>query len=209
MPPPVATPHSHWQSHAPLDTPGYMPQAKSAPVGVMSDAVVRAKTGKSWPQWFALLDRAGCKSMTHKEIVARVGAQLEVPGWWQQMVTVAYERARGLREKYQAADGFQASASRTVDVPVDVLFAAWADPKRRRNWLGDVKLVVRKSTPDKSMRITWPNPPSHLDVYFVSKRLAKSQLAISHRKLADAKAVASMKAFWAGALSRMKEIVER
>ena len=185
-----------------------MPQAKAAPTGVMSDAVVRAKTGKTWAQWFALLDRAGCKSMTHGEIVARVGARLEVPGWWQQMVTVAYERARGLREKYQAADGFQASGSKTVNVAVGTLFTAWADPKRRRKWLGGVKLVVRKSTPEKSMRITWPDPPSHLDVYFVPKGDTRSQLAISHRKLADAKAVASLKAFWSCALSRMKETLE-
>ena len=29
----------------------------------MSDEAVKAKTGKSWKEWFALLDKAGAKKM--------------------------------------------------------------------------------------------------------------------------------------------------
>ncbi len=32
----------------------------------MSDAAVKAKTGKDWQQWFAILDRAGAMKMSHK-----------------------------------------------------------------------------------------------------------------------------------------------
>ena len=31
----------------------------------MSDEAVKAKTGKTWKQWFAILDKAGAKQMTH------------------------------------------------------------------------------------------------------------------------------------------------
>ena len=50
-----------------------MPNSKTQPTPArMTDAAVRGKTGKTWDEWFAFLDRAGCKSMTHKEIVERV-----------------------------------------------------------------------------------------------------------------------------------------
>jgi hypothetical protein len=181
-----------------------MPKATPFKPG-MSDAAVEAKTGKNWPQWFALMDADGCASMPHKAIATHLHERHGVPDWWCQMVAVTYERARGLREKHQTPAGFQASASKTVDVPVACLFKAWADPRRRAKWLPGMKLVVRKSTPDKSMRITWPDPPSDVDVYFWVKGEAKSQVSLSHRKLVDVNAVAAMKVFWAGALRRMKE----
>jgi hypothetical protein len=49
-------------------TPGHhMKQTKSGPR--MSDEAVAAKTGKNWKQWFAIIDKAGGKKMTHQEIV--------------------------------------------------------------------------------------------------------------------------------------------
>jgi hypothetical protein len=173
----------------------------------MSDAAVEAKTGRNWAQWFAVMDRAGCAAMPHKAIATHLHERHRVPAWWCQMVTVTYEQARGLREKHQTPAGFQASASKTVDVPVATLFAAWADARRRARWLPGVKPIVRRSTHDKSMRLTWPDPPSDVDVYFWVKGASKSQVSLSHRKLADAKAVAAMKAFWTGALKRMAEVL--
>ena len=61
----------------------------------VSDAAVEAKTGKTWQEWFALLDAAGARQMDHKSIAAHLDKKLGVPGWWAQMVTVAYEQARG------------------------------------------------------------------------------------------------------------------
>jgi hypothetical protein len=174
----------------------------------MSDAAVAAKTGRTWPQWFAVMDEDGCASMPHKEIAAHLRARHGVPGWWCQMVAVTYEQARGLREKYQSGAGYQASASKTVRVPVSTLYRAWSDARRRAKWLPGVKLVVRRATPDKSLRITWPAPPSNLDVNFWARGESKSQVGLSHLKLADARAVAAMKAFWREALERLRRAVE-
>ena len=38
----------------------------------MSDEAVRAKTGKTWDEWLAILDAAGARSMGNKEIGAPV-----------------------------------------------------------------------------------------------------------------------------------------
>src|SRR5262245_24402010 len=106
-------------------------QKKAAGV---SDDAVRAKTGKGWDEWFALLDRAGAAKMDHKQIVACLD-KYPIGGWWQQMVTVAYEQERGLRAKHQQADGFATGVSRTVGVPVDTLYGAWHNARKRRRWL--------------------------------------------------------------------------
>lgn len=72
----------------------------------MSDEAVQAKTGKNWEAWFKILDKAGAQKMNHKEIVAYLNQKHYVGPWWQQMVTVAYEQARGLREKHETATGY-------------------------------------------------------------------------------------------------------
>ena len=74
----------------------------------ISDDAVKAKTGKIWREWFSLLDKAGARTLDHKGIVAILSEQYSVGPWWQQMVTVEYERARGLREKHETAAGFVA-----------------------------------------------------------------------------------------------------
>jgi len=47
-----------------------------------------------------------------------------------------------------------------------------------------------------------------VEVGFYPKGARKSQVAVQHNKLPDAKAAARMKTYWAGALDRLKELVE-
>lgn len=179
-------------------------EQRSAPIG---DEAVRAKTGKAWAEWFAILDRAGCRKMSHPEIVACLDEH-DIGGWWQQMVTVGYEQARGLRQKHQKADGYAASASKTVNVPLADLYQAWHDARRRR-WLPDAAFTVRKATTDKSLRITWGDGATSVEVNFYAKGDAKSQVAVQHNKLASAADVARLKEYWGAALARLKEVLEK
>ena len=169
----------------------------------ISDEAVRKKTGRDWKGWFALLDKAGAKKMAHKEIAQYLGS-IGVPGWWAQMVAVSYEQERGLREKYQQAEGYSAGASRTFAVPADVLYKSWADEKLRGKWLKE-KIVVRRATTGKSMRITWPDQTS-VEAYFVGKGEQKSQVAVQHGKLAGKKDVERIKKHWHAALDRLEKI---
>lgn len=82
--------------------------------GAIGDTAVKARTGKTWAEWFANLDGAGATRMSHKEIVAYLGGHHQVPEWWQQMVTVTYEQGRGLREKHETPGGFQVSVTKTI-----------------------------------------------------------------------------------------------
>jgi hypothetical protein len=173
----------------------------------MSDEAVKAKTGRTWDEWFAILDAAGAREMGHKEIVAYLSQQQGVGPWWQQMVTVTYEQARGRREKHQTASGYQASVTRTLAAPVDRVFDAWNDEEVRRKWLPVAKMTVRKATPGKSLRIVWEDG-SRVDVNLYAKGEARSQVSVDQTKLPDAGAVARAKGYWKQALDRLQEFLE-
>jgi uncharacterized protein YndB with AHSA1/START domain len=175
----------------------------------MSDAAVQSKTGKTWKEWFAILDQAGARKMNHQEIVKYLNTKQGVGPWWQQMVTVTYEQARGLREKHQKPEGYQISVSRTIKTPLAKLFKAVADEKARKAWLPEDGLTLRKATPNKSVRITWNDGKSSLEINFYSKDDHKSQVVVQHSKLPDAKASAKMKAYWAKALDRLRASLEK
>jgi hypothetical protein len=174
---------------------------KAPPV---SDQAVQAKTGKNWEQWFRVLDRAGAKKMNHTDIAAYLYHELECPGWWNQMVAVGYEQARGLRRKHETPAGFQISCSKTVPVPLSTLFAAWWDERSRLRWLKERGMVVRKATRDKSVRVTWVDGRTTLEVLFYAKGEAKSQVTLQHNKLADADAAERMKIYWSDKLEQLR-----
>jgi len=198
---------------APKKRPGRSKTGAKAPANFatkVSDDAVHKATGKTWPQWFALLDKAGCAKMSHKQIVAVVGKHYS-GGWWGQMVTVGYEQARGLRELNQSCDGvYQTSSSKTVNVPVARLFEAWHDPKRRAAWLGHGSddIVIRKATRPRSLRITWCDGRTNVDVNLFPKGDAKSYVSVEHSKLKDARDVEKIKRFWTATLEKMKAAVE-
>jgi uncharacterized protein YndB with AHSA1/START domain len=183
------------------------PGARAQRPGVGDEAVV-AGSGRGWTEWFALLDTAGAAQWKHKEIAAYLYDELECPGWWNQMVAVGYEQARGLRAKNESASGFQVSCNRTIEVPVRAAFAAWTNGSERRRWLGPGAVTVRKATLDKTMRLTWLDGVSSVEVYFTSKPGGRSQVSVQHRKLASAREVASMRGFWSGALERLRQRLE-
>ena len=87
----------------------------------MSDASVSKATGRTWAQWVRVLDAEKSAEKPHREI-AKYVSSLGTPSWWTQMVTVGYERIRGLRDRGQSRAGLHdAGKSRTFDVPVEKL----------------------------------------------------------------------------------------
>jgi|SRR5579864_2945663 len=174
----------------------------------MSDEAVLAKTGKTWSEWFAILDAAGAKTMSHQEIVAVLSEKHKVGSWWRQMVTVSYEQARGLRELHQKPGGYSISVTKTIDTPVARLYKAWEDDRTRGAWLPETPFVIRKATANRSMRITWTDGKTNLDVGFFPKGDSKCQVAVQHDKLPNAKACEKMKKYWSQALGRLKEVLE-
>lgn len=178
------------------------PSASLAARAGLSDAAVKKHTGCTWERWVHALDRRGAAEMSHREIVALVNVKYKVPDWWSQMVTVGYERIKGLRARGQRRDGsYEATKSRTFDVPVSTLFEAWFDAARRRKWL-DEPATVRTATAPKSLRLGWPDG-NIIAVGFFSKGASRSSVALSHPKLPDRDTADSLKQYWSGRLDAL------
>jgi uncharacterized protein YndB with AHSA1/START domain len=170
----------------------------------MSDASVRKASGRDWREWVTLLDAARSTEKPHREIVAHVSS-LGTPDWWSQMITVGYERIRGLRDRGQRrGGGYSASKSRTFPVEVARLYRAIRNDKLRRRWL-DVKTSFRSGTPGKRMRMTWDDG-SIVTFEFTAKG-GKSAVAVGHEKLPDKAAAEAVKKAWAERFDRLAEFL--
>lgn len=181
------------------------PAPDHAAAAGMSDASVEKATGRTWAQWVRTLDAAGAAQKPHREI-ARHLSSLGVPSWWSQMVTVGYERIRGLRDCGQRrGGGYTATKSRTFGVPVATLFEAFADAGIRRRWLPG-RIVVRSATANKRMRMAREDGTVAL-VGFTSKAGARSAVAIEHQGLPDRSASEATKKAWSEAFVRLAELL--
>ncbi len=180
----------------------------SKQIAGMSSEAVQQRTGKGWHEWFTILDKRGARKMAHREIAAMLFEKLGCSGWWSQMVTVGYEQARGMREKHQKPDGFQISRTKTVAAPTPAAFQAWTDGKLRSRWLSDVDFKVRKATRNKSLRITWVDGKTSVEVFFNAKGTGRCQVTVQHSKIADAKKAEKMKNYWAAQLARLQSALE-
>ena len=173
-----------------------------------SDSIVETRTGKNWSQWFRILDQAGGKQMAHREMAAFLGEKCRVPPWWRQMVAVEYERARGLRVKFQGSSGsFAANSGRTIGAPIAKVYAAWRDARKRGAWLRGAPLAITTQTKNKSLRAAWDGNKSRLGVNFSAKGAGKTQVAVDHMKLKSVAEVKRMKAYWSAALTRLEKFV--
>jgi hypothetical protein len=174
-----------------------------------SDAVIQANTGKTWDEWFAVLDQWGAVERPHPEIARYINQEHGVGGWWAQGVTVAYEQARGLRAPGQRRGGqFEVNASKTVAVPVERLYEAFVDPGLREQWLPGAKFEIRAATPTKSIRANWGDGSTRLIVNFTARGEAKSQVALVHERIPDAAAAEELKPWWRARVAGLKQLLE-
>ncbi|MFD9963484.1 DUF4287 domain-containing protein [Amycolatopsis sp. NPDC058986] len=173
-----------------------------------TEAVQRA-TGRDWAGWNLELDTWGAAEHPHKDIVAWLVGEHGLGNWWAQTITVEYERARGLRAPGSGRDGrHNVSASKTVDVAVEDLYAAVTDEKLRAEWLPDGELRERTSQPHRSARFDWGDGMTRVNVGFVDKG-GKAQVGLIHERLADAAEAEKFKTYWRERLAVLKELLEQ
>lgn len=180
-------------------------QPDYAELAGMSDAAVKKATGRNWKQWTSTLDAARAHEKPHGEIAEYVHS-LGTPDWWSQAVTVGYERIRGLRDKGQRRGGsYEASKSRTFNVPIAKLYGAFANARLRKKWLPDA-LKVRTANENKTMRASMEDG-TLVQFYFMEKGAGKSSVAVQHQKLADKASIERTKQWWAERLDALKEML--
>ncbi|MGH2805977.1 MAG: hypothetical protein ACRDKT_01755 [Actinomycetota bacterium] len=170
---------------------------------------VRAATGKTQEQWYALLDKWGAPGRPYKEIAEFLTTKHDVSRWWAQKLIVEYEQDRGVRDPGVRRNGtFEVGASKTVAVPVDVLFDAFTDSRKRNRWLISGKMKLRASDAPTTARFDWGYDASRVTATFESKGPGKSAVAVQHQKLDKSAEPQKIKTMWRDALDELKDYLD-
>ena len=165
------------------------------------------KADAGFERWVKALDYHHAAEKPHREIAALVNTKFKVGPWWGQMVTVGYERIKGLRARGQRRDGsYEAGKSRTYSVPVETLFDAWANARTRKRWLDGASVKVRTVTAPKTMRLGWEDG-TIVVVGFTPKGESKSAVALAHTKLPDRETANRLKEYWGERLDALGEVL--
>ena len=173
-----------------------------------SEVGVRRATGRGYVEWFDALDAWGAPGRPYREIAGWLTGTRGVSDWWAQKLIVEYEEARGLRPPGIRPDGtFEVGATKTVAVPVARLFAAFVDPDLRERWLPGAAVRQTTTHPDRSVRFEWRDGASRIAASFSAIGTGKSQVAVQHARLPDAKSAAEMKEFWRERVAALKTVL--
>jgi len=167
---------------------------------LVSSQAMRKATGKTWPQWQAVLRAMNAATLPHKEIATRLHREHGVSGWWSQTLTVQFERAIGRREIGQTSAGdFAAAASKTLAGDKDQALKAWQQLVGRRRAFGGVAFANAPSAKRTEKWRYWRvalADGSKVTIVIADKGAGKALLGVNHDKLSNAKAVRRWKAFW-------------
>ena len=193
--------------------------------GSVSDAKSREKTGHGLDHWFDVLDRFGAVERGHSAAARHLYDTHQVDGWYAQGLTVAYERARGVRGLNQRSDGvYEVSVSKVVGAETATVIAALSEARRRRGWAKgiDPKLVRTLATaldgktskgfvirPDGLARFRYKWDATTVQFYLIPKPGGKVSVVVTHSKLSSAGQVEERRGQWRAALSAVAKAVAR
>jgi hypothetical protein len=203
------------------------PPARPAPTpptkGSVSNAKAIEKTGHGLDHWFAVLDRFGAVEKGHTAAARHLYDDHQVPGWYSQGITVAYERARGVRALNQRCDGeYEVSASKVIAADTATIVKAFTDARLRKLWIAkaDTELgaaltaaVTSKTSkgfvvrPDGQARFRYKWDGTIVQFYLYPKPGGKVSLVVQHTKLAGAEAVEARRAQWKAAFGAIAQAV--
>lgn len=189
--------------------PAPAPEPNAEELAGMTDEALIRGSGRPIADWLRILDDWGGTAHTHTQIARWLVAEFGIGGWWAQSVTVAYERARGMRAIHQRPDGYSVSVSRTIDAGADDVRAAFTSAPRRRKWLPDAPMRQRRTTAANSARFDWADPPSRVVVLLTPKADDRTQVTVTHEKLPAAGDVERTRALWRDRLGALKELLRR
>ncbi len=197
---------------------------------VSSDAVYKA-TGLGWDRWIEFIDGRGGEGMDHRQIVELVSREGGVSsGWWQQMVTVGYEHAKGRRIVGQTGDaGFQLGVQKAVPLGREALWDLLTSPEGLEIWLGPgtegvveagqsyrasdgLTGEIRAIRPGERIRLTWQpaDRPAHTTLQLTlscpRNTDQRTTLRFHHEKLAGPDERNRMREHWRDVLAALEEL---
>jgi len=174
----------------------------------ISDESAIKSTGKSWNEWFSILNKAGAKKMDHKDIAEYLSKKQNVRDWWSQMVTVQYEQEIKGRRKHETTSGYHISKSKTFPYSVSKTFNAVHSPTPRKVWLKDPDFNITTSTKNKSIRGKWIDGNTNIEFQFYPKDKSKTQLVVQHNKISSIKEADKLKTYWGKSFEKLNTYLE-
>lgn len=194
-------------------------RAPRVPRGELSNRTAIKSTGRDLAHWFRVLDEFE-KSHGRTRAAEHLYSEHKVPAWHAQMITITWERARGLRQENQSCTGtFQVSVSRALAAPVDWIVAFINHSKTRKVWLEGADPALRESLEEAfaagktmeakkagyaRMRYKWLSSVVELRAY--EKPGGRSSLVADTSALTDAEAVAVRRESFGKALDRLRDL---
>jgi hypothetical protein len=170
---------------------------------------VRAATGRTQLQWYAVLDRWGARGRPYREISDYLMKKHGLSRWWAQKLIVEYEQDRGTRAPGVRRNGtFEVGASKTVAAGVDDVFDAFVNTRKRNRWLTDGKMKLDSSEPGRKALFDWDGSSSRVVVTFADKGPSKAGVAVQHQRIVGAKDAQRAKTLWRERLADLKDYIE-
>ncbi|MFO0828858.1 MAG: SRPBCC family protein [Phycisphaerales bacterium] len=196
----------------------------------ISDEAVERATGKGIKDWCAILDRFDVVRRGHTKAARHLREEFGLSDWWSQMVTVLYERVRGLREYGQRPDGgFSLDVQRRIKCAASRAFDAFAQPAELARWFttsarGTAVVGERYATADgdkgqwlvverpKRLAFTWDNkahcPRTRVEVTFTPAGRGAVVVRLTHDRLGSAEDREHMREGWTWAMDSLRSYLE-
>lgn len=187
-------------------------------IGKVSTESVFKGTKKHWDEWIKILDKAGGRSLEHKEMVAFLKRKYKLSPWWQQGVTHGYELHIGRKQEGRNAKGeYSTMASRTLPVNVKDSWKFLNSAEGMEFWLkpmgefslkpklqfeveGGIYGEVRTIKPNERARLTWQTEEwpkaSIVQIYLIKREGPKSILVFQHDRLPTDRVRLEMRDYW-------------
>jgi uncharacterized protein YndB with AHSA1/START domain len=197
-------------------------------VGKVSSQSVERYTGKSWKTWVLLLDKAGARHLTHKEIVGLLRKKYRLTPWWQQGVALGFEIATGRRKVGQDLKGkYMVTATKSLHRDVTAVWTLLLSAKGLEIWLRPLSKVaikpnspfetkdgffgeIRTVTKHRKIRLSWQDPEwekrTTVEMILVKRPERKSILVFNHTGIPDEGTRELLRKRWRIAADRLAEI---
>jgi uncharacterized protein YndB with AHSA1/START domain len=193
----------------------------------LDDATCKAETGKTFSEWFEVLDSVDGIKIGRRESCVKMGIWSTQP-WWATTIYVAYEKHKGVVKKDGMAEGYTICVTKNINAPVEKTYATWADPAKFAEIFGDsakqsleeggtltcdagVKATFTRVRPNKDLRFTWEHPgctaPLTVDLQFQDNK-GKTLMNAMTSRIQTREETDGLRDAWTAVLNKLKAAAE-
>lgn len=204
----------------PVPAPGATADKPATKVkGGLSEKTSLKSTGHGLEHWFAVLDRFGAVEKGHTAAARHLAEDHQIDGWYAQGITVAFERARGVRGVNQRCDGkYEVSVSKVVAAEAADVIKLFTDKRLRKRWAAAVDQQLAQALsaaidgpkskgwvvrPDGQGRWRYKWGETTVQCYLYPKPGGKVSVVVTNMNLPGADSVEERRAMWKAVLQAL------